>query len=131
MPKVRSKLRKAHGIAVISLVLGGAATLTSCQPPDAVQTQNKTDIAVVVEFELEPENELDRSGYRIPLESLEASFLDEVELNSNECAKNVVITPAPGSVAKGVLWAPDSTWCNDSDRKVEKWVVEYKPGTTK
>jgi hypothetical protein len=128
---VRLKLRKTQRMAVISLVLGGAATLTGCQPPDAVQIHNKTDIPVVVEFELEPESNLDRSGYRIPLNSLETSFLDAVELNSNECAKNVVITPAPGSVAKGVLWTPDSTWCNDSDRKVEKWIVEYKPGTTK
>jgi hypothetical protein len=116
---------------MISLVFGGTAVLTGCSPRDAVQIQNKTDIAVVVEFELEPKSNLDRSGYRIPLNSLETSFLDAVELNSKECAKNVVITPAPGSVAKGVLWAPDSTWCNDSDRKVEKWIVEYKPGTTK
>jgi hypothetical protein len=48
---------------------------------------------------------------------------------SDALGVGVCVTPIfePASTPNGMFYAPDPTWCNDSDDKVEQWVIELKP----
>jgi hypothetical protein len=120
-----NKTRLVNMRAVALLLLTAASgVLAGCQPSDAVQIVNKTDIPVRVTFRVLPKYAMNPEVDML-IENGSFGRLAIDEIDDKECV-TPVIEAAPGYTPKGDLWTPNSTWCNNSSR-IDKWVIEYKP----
>jgi hypothetical protein len=102
-------------------------TLNGCSPPVVVEIVNNTNVPVRVRVQVAFGNGTETIDAVISGGGRRA--VDAKDMTPGTCSVTRLIEAAPGYTASGALWAPDPTWCDDSDDKVEQWLIEYQPGT--